>query len=73
MSSTLMFDGITQKEYGGKAPAPCNLKLSLSNQIETLQESRSYINDEVKRIRCDEKKRRSIEEKQKEYVDHHHI
>ena len=38
-----------QKEFGGKSrSAPC--KLSLKNQSETLQESRSYINDEVKRI-----------------------
>ena len=45
-----------QKEYGGKArSAPC--KRFCANQSETLRESQSYVNDEVKRIWLDEEKR----------------
>ena len=46
---SLVFDRVTQKEYCGKAgSAPCDL--SLPNRSETLQESQSYVNDEVKRV-----------------------
>ena len=59
-----MFDGLTQKEFSGKARLlPC--ALSLANRSETLQESWSFVNDEVKRIWWDEKKQWSIKEKQK--------
>ena len=45
-----------QKEYGGKAPS-AHCKLSLLNLSETLQESRSYIYDKIKKIQWKETKR----------------
>ena len=48
-NSSLMFHWATQKKYVCKArSAPC--KLFLANWSETLRKSRSYVNDEVKRI-----------------------
>ena len=44
-----MFDWATQNKYDGKAlSAPC--KLLIAKWSETLRKSRSYVNDEVKKL-----------------------